>query len=132
MKSCQISSLFRKWYNRAAKVLKITAYVISCDVIGHDTILYSDIAFERYGLKLCVLQVTCSKYYLVAICRRFPESLFSQKFVFKSQTLTLKSLRIQDPRIPLRMVPLMVFQENHHFKSTNGNDQIILVVVSQW
>ena len=39
LKSSQMFSLFRKLYNREAKVPKITAYVISCDVLGHDAIL---------------------------------------------------------------------------------------------
>ena len=98
LESSQVFSLFRKWYNRVSKVPKITAYVNSCDVIGHDAILNSDIAFERSGLKLCVLQVMGPRYDSIATYRRFSESLFSLKFVYKSQKLASKSLRIQDPK----------------------------------
>ena len=99
LKSSQIFSLYHKWYNRVSKIPKITAYVISCYVIGHGAILYSDIAFERYRLKLRLLQVMCPKYDSITISRRLSESVFSLKFVYKSRKLTSKSLRIQDPKI---------------------------------
>ena len=82
----QIFSLFRKWYNRASKVLKSTTYAISSDVIGHDAIPYSDIALERYGLKLLWLKVMSIKHDLVRIYRHFFEPLFRQKFSYKCLT----------------------------------------------
>ena len=48
----QTLPFFHKWCTSVQKVLEITAHAISCDVIGHDAILYSDISFERYGLTL--------------------------------------------------------------------------------
>ena len=56
-----IFSLFRKWCTSSSKVPKITAYVISCDVIGHEARLDSDISLETYGLKLWVFQVVSLK-----------------------------------------------------------------------
>ena len=48
----QTLPLFQKSIPSVQKVLEITAYAISCDVIGHDALLYPDISFERYGLTL--------------------------------------------------------------------------------
>ena len=79
----QIFSLFRKWYNRVPKVPEITTYAISCDVIRHDAI---------------VLEVICLNNDSDRIGRHFFEPVFSLKFPYKSQKLTPKSLRIQDPK----------------------------------
>ena len=94
-KSSQIFSLYRKWYNHASKVTKITTYAISSDVIGHDDRLKSDISLKRYGPKLCVPEVIYLKNDSIRICRHFFESLSSLKFTKMSP----KS------RVPLRMVP---------------------------
>ena len=77
---------------------KITTYAISCDVIGHDAIVESDISLKRYGPKLYVLQVIYLYNDSNRIGRHFFEPLFSLKFSYKSQKLTSKSLRIQDPK----------------------------------
>ena len=94
----QILSLFRKWCTSVSKVGKITAYVISCDVIGHEARLESDISLERYRHSLCVPQVIYLKNDSDRIGRHFFEPLFSLKFSYKRQKLTSKSLRIQDPK----------------------------------
>ena len=51
----QTLPLFQKSIPSVQKVLEITAHAISCDVIGHDALLYPDISFERYGLTLLSL-----------------------------------------------------------------------------
>ena len=48
----QTLPLFQKSIPSVQKVLEITAYAISCDVIGHYDMTDPDTSFERYGLKL--------------------------------------------------------------------------------
>ena len=109
-KSSQIFSLYRKWYNHASKVSKITTYAISCDVIGHDGRLNSDISLKRYGPKLCVPKVVYLKNDSIRICRHFFESLSGLNFTKMSP----KS------RVPLRMVPLI--QPIEQFRVSNFFD----------
>merc|ERR1711911_107128 len=85
----QILSLFRKWCTSVSKVGKITAYVISCDVIGLDAGLGSDISSERYGPKLSVLQVVCPKDDSIRTNRHFFGRLLGPKFSYKLQKTNL-------------------------------------------
>ena len=55
----QTLPVFQKSIPSVQKVLEIPAHAISCDVIGLDAGLESDILLERYGPKLYVLQVVC-------------------------------------------------------------------------
>ena len=75
----QIRSLFRKWCTSVSKVGKITAYVISCDVIGLDAGLGSDISSERYGPKLSKIyarSLDLEETFLEGVSKKNPEKNF--------------------------------------------------------
>ena len=85
----QVFSFFRKWCTSVPKVPKITAYVISYDVIGHKARLESDISLERYWPKLIVPQVTYLLNEPIRIYRQFFERVLGQKFSYNRSKTNL-------------------------------------------